>query len=363
MSLFDFIFKKNKPEYDPTKPSYEFCPKCDANLTLQKGYSNDLDYWICKGCGEMLYNPEIESEDGVIWVCDGCQTLLNIQPGFHNTCGNWKCTECGFDNKIDKSEIYVSEDEYQQSLQNPYKGLSDADLLEVLKYEEIRKLKDREDIVLVQDPEDNSFYIKKYLTNYDVSVYRYLLENPIEHMPKLKGVYEASHHLIVIEEYIEGPTLLEFVERGVLNEQNSLKIAYEICSILMQLHSLEKPIIHRDVKPSNVIISSDGILYLLDMNVAKWYKPEEKEDTKLLGTLYYAAPEQFGYGFSASSEKSDIYALGILLNVMLTGKLPKEKKADGAIWSVIEKCISLEPNLRYTATELLEELSTFIEEQ
>ena len=52
-----------------------------------------------------------------------------------------------------------------------------------------------------------------------------------------------------------------------------------------------------------------------------------RKDTRLLGTLYFAAPEQFGYGFSASTIKADIYAVGILLNVMLTGKIPKEEKA------------------------------------
>lgn len=54
-----------------------------------------------------------------------------------------------------------------------------------------------------------------------------------------------------------------------------------------------------------------------------------RKDTRLLGTLYFAAPEQFGYGFSASTIKADIYAVGILLNMMLTGKLPKEEKEVG----------------------------------
>ena len=96
------------------------------------------------------------------------------------------------------------------------------------------------------------------------------------------------------------------------------------------------------------MVNSDLEVFLLDVNVAKWYKPEEKEDTRLLGTLYYVAPEQFGYGFSSSSEKTDIYAIGILMNIMITGKLPKEEKAAGDIWNVIEKCISLNPEDRYS---------------
>ena len=111
------------------------------------------------------------------------------------------------------------------------------------------------------------------------------------------------------------------------------------------------------------MICADGSVYLLDVNAAKWYKSEEVEDTKLLGTLYYAAPEQLGYGFAASSVKTDIYAVGILLNVMLTGKFPKEEKASGSIWNIIEKCICYETEKRFTDTELIEALDTFLKEE
>ena len=76
------------------------------------------------------------------------------------------------------------------------------------------------------------------------------------------------------------------------------------------------------------------------------------DDTRYMGTQYYAAPEQVGYGFSASSAKSDIYAVGMLLNVMITGHFPKEEKASGKIWDVIERCISLDADKRYSAAEL-----------
>ena len=123
--------------------------------------------------------------------------------------------------------------------------------------------------------------------------------------------------------------------------------------ILLNLQNMDRPIVHRDIKPSNIVITMDQDIYLLDMNVAKWYKPDEKEDTKLFASQYYAAPEQFGYGFSASSEKTDVYALGVILNEMITGKLPKEQKAKGPVWNIIEKCISLDPENRYTVVELL----------
>ena len=88
------------------------------------------------------------------------------------------------------------------------------------------------------------------------------------------------------------------------------------------------------------------------MNVAKWYDPEKTDDTRYMGTQYYAAPEQVGYGLTASSAKADIYALGMLLNVMVTGCFPKEKRATGELWNIIERCISLNAEDRYTAKEL-----------
>lgn len=335
---------------------YEYCPRCDANLTLQKGYSNEQPFWTCRGCGMTLTNPNMDAGDDIVWLCDKCGAMLNIQDGFTEEYGAWKCTECGTVSKIDDSELYESEDEYEASLKDPYKGLPDEAVLELSEYDVVRPIQNREDILLVQSQKDGKYYVMKLLKDYNLSVYRYLQAHPVANMPRLIQVYEGRNNLVILEEYIEGKTLSEVLEEGCLNEKQAIDTAVGICRILAKLHGMEQPLIHRDIKPSNVILNEDGEVYLLDINVAKWYQPEETEDTKLYGTLYYAAPEQFGYGFAGSSAKTDIYAVGILLNVMLTGKLPKEKKADGVIWKVIERCISLEPEKRCTAAELMEVL-------
>lgn len=361
MGLFDTIKKKIKyhkaiePELGP---EYEYCPKCDANLTLQKGYSNELLYWVCKGCGEMLINPEINAEDDIVWTCDKCGAMLNVQSGFNVNCGKWECTECGFENVIDVTEIYLSNDEYEASKTNPYRGLPDSDVLEIMAYDEIETIGGHDNIILVKNEEDGKLYVKKYLSIYDVEVFRFLMNHPVAYMPRIYGVYEGDNRLVVIEEYIEGKTLSEIIDESVLGQEKAISFATQICKILKVLHNLEKPIVHRDIKPSNIIISGDEKAYLIDVNVAKWYKEESIEDTKLMGTIYYAAPEQFGYGFSASSAKSDIYAVGMLLNVMITGKFPKEEKAPGEVWSIIEKCISHDPDMRYTDEELIDALGS-----
>ena len=335
------------------KASYEFCPRCEANLTLQKGYSNELPYWICRGCGEMLINPEIDTD--IVWRCDGCGEMLNIQQGFDEDCGEWTCTKCGFTNKIDESELYVSEDEYQADLMNPYKGLSDKDILDLSLYQDVGNAGDRTDVIYVADRETGIRYVKKLLKTYDKSIYEFLKDNPVDHMPRIIDIFESSNCLIVIEELIEGRTVADVLEEGTLRENDAIRITKNVCKVLDKLHNLPTPIVHRDVKPSNIIVKQDGEVYLLDMNVAKWYDAGKTHDTWFLGTQSFAAPEQVGYGLSASSAKSDIYAVGILLNVMLTNKLPNEERATG-MWDIIEKCISLEASNRYTASELIKEL-------
>ena len=333
---------------------YEYCTCCDANLTLQKGYRNDLPYWVCRGCGMMLINPSIDGD--VIWICDKCEAALNIQEGFDERLEEWACTECGFVNKIDSKNVFKSEDEYQATLKNPYRGLSDEAVLELYEYQEESLVGGREDVLLVRHGETNRLFIKKLLAVYDKSVYLYLMEHPVLGMPHIIKLFESKNCLIVIEEYIEGKTVFELLENAPLTQEEAVNIAKNICTILDRLHTLNVPIIHRDVKPSNIIINDKNEVFLLDVNAAKWFDLDKTDDTVYIGTPYFAAPEQAGYGLMASSPKSDIYAVGILLNVMLTQKLPKEKRAEGKIWKIISKCISLEASERYTAKQLVAEL-------
>ena len=60
-----FLYPDAPTEYDPSL-NHEFCPKCEANLTLQKGYDNALPYWVCKGCGEMLINPSLDTDSDIV---------------------------------------------------------------------------------------------------------------------------------------------------------------------------------------------------------------------------------------------------------------------------------------------------------
>ena len=349
------FFSEKSPALQ-TGPEYEYCPRCDANLTLQKGYDNSLPYWICRGCGEMLINPTVDAEDDIVWICDGCGTMLNLQTGFADNTGSWVCRECGFENKIVQSELYASEEEYQEEMRNPYRGLSDQEVLELSLFKDLKHLAGRSDILLIQDRESGIYYVKKLLTTYDRSIYEFLKDHPIPHMPRIHAVYESQTCLIVLEDYIGGASLEDLLEEGSFSQKETIRITLELCRILDRLHSLPVPIVHRDIKPSNIIMGPEGDIFLLDMNAAKWYHPERAEDTHFLGTRNYAAPEQAGYGLRASSARSDIYAVGILMNVMLTGKFPKEKRPERKMWNIIARCTSLEADFRYSTRELISAL-------
>ena len=160
---------------------------------------------------------------------------------------------------------------------------------------------------------------------------------------------------MVEEEYIDGISLQELIDGGEkMAPERAIAITSSVCRALLRLH--RKGIIHRDVKPENVMLTSEGKLYLIDLDAAMRILPEKKSDTRLLGTAGYAAPEQFG--LNRSDVRTDIFAVGILLNLLLTGEHPAVVRfREGALGHIIETCTAINPQDRYqNMTELLEDL-------
>ena len=126
----------------------------------------------------------------------------------------------------------------------------------------------------------------------------------------------------------------------------------QICDGLTALH--KHGIVHRDIKPENIMITSDGTVKIIDYSISRLIKPDKRKDTTVLGTAGYASPEQFG--FAQTSGKADIYACGVLLNYLLTGKLPNEELHQGVLKTVIEQCIEIDENKRFPSAEELKKV-------
>ncbi len=154
----------------------------------------------------------------------------------------------------------------------------------------------------------------------------YRLLKKIEHpaLPRLFDIVEEDGKLYVISDYVEGISLdKKLAKDGPVDEDTAINWGIQLCEALNYLHSLKPyPIIYRDMKPSNIILTASGILKLIDFGIAREYKPQSKADTVYIGTRGYAAPEQYGSG--QTSAASDIYSLGVTLHHLLTGKNPME---------------------------------------
>lgn len=199
-----------------------------------------------------------------------------------------------------------------------------------------------ENTVLVQ--KDNVIYVKKRVPKELTYIYKILLYNPHKNVSDIIEIFEYEDSSVIIEEYVNGKTLLTMLsEKETLNEKDSKNIIGQICDGLIFLH--KHNIIHRDINPNNIMITKNGDIEIIDFDIARRAKKNSKTDTTVLGTVGYAAPEQFG--FAQSDMRTDIYAVGVLANVMLTGEMPNKKLYGGKIGAVIRKATAIDANMRY----------------
>ncbi len=215
-------------------------------------------------------------------------------------------------------------------------------------YEKVADIHPAHGVCLVQHQKTGRFYVRKTLDVYNFPVFRQLMEHPLPGIPRIYEAVEEDAVLTLIEEYIPGTSLQELLDaQKALPEAQVVEYMVQLCGILHSLHSCNPPIIHRDLKPANIIVTSDGILKLLDFNAAKCAGGASAKDTVLMGTPGFAAPEQ--YGFGASDAQTDIYALGILMNLLLSGELSHECTVSGPLASIIRRCIMMERSERYSS--------------
>lgn len=217
-------------------------------------------------------------------------------------------------------------------------------------YEVLLPLNPAHRVQLVRQRETGLIYVMKTLQIYQREVYDWLLAHPDPGRPRLIELIEDQAVLYVIEEYICGLTLRQRLQaEGQFSAAAAWQIMMQLCAIMAPLHALNPPLVHRDLKPENLLFRLDGSLVVIDFNSARLQEAGRLQDTTLLGTQGYAAPEQ--YGFAASGATADVYAAGVLLNEMLTGTRSGSNSASDArgdwLAKISSRCREMDPERRY----------------
>jgi serine/threonine protein kinase len=141
-------------------------------------------------------------------------------------------------------------------------------------------------------------------------------------IPRIADYFEESGRACLVMEFIWGESLEKRLEaaNAPLLETDVLKWAIQLCDALDYLHTRNPPIIFRDMKPSNAMVTNVGLVKLIDFGIARTYKVGKKRDTVAMGSENYAAPEQWGKG--QTDARSDVYGLGATMYHLLANMAP-----------------------------------------
>lgn len=142
-----------------------------------------------------------------------------------------------------------------------------------------------------------------------------MLNHP--NLPKVVDVFDEGGKHYLVMEFIQGQTLQNMLDgrRQPFTEAEILNWAWQLCDVLVYLHSQEPKIVFRDLKPSNIMLTSEGQIKLIDFGIVRFFKPGKTRDTLALGTPGYSAPEAAG---GQTDERSDLYSLCVTLHQLLT---------------------------------------------
>lgn len=233
----------------------------------------------------------------------------------------------------------------------PADFLLDYEILECLRYNELCET------LLVRDIRTDAYYIAKccgknaalgHIRESDI-----LKELKHKGLPGYIGTYENDKMQCVVREFIKGNTLDMLSQNMSFTREQAVSVGIQLCEILSYLHGHTPPIIHRDIKPQNIVMDNEGSIGLIDFGISHYFNEENRKDTVCFGTMEFAPPEQ--YGFSQTDSRADIYSLGILLCWLITGDtdikkgIPRIK--DRQVRHIIKKCTAFAPEKRYSSAK------------
>ena len=220
-----------------------------------------------------------------------------------------------------------------------------SDEYRLAEYEELKCMHGRSNISIVRNKLNGMIAVKKILSIELKEIYIFLKEHPSPFIPTIFECIENASQLIIIEEYLTGQNLEEILLTRNIPEKEAVSIVFQLCHALKPLHNANPPIICRDLKASNIMITLNNDIKIIDFDIARTYHSGQNCDTELMGTKEYAAPEQ--YGFRQTDARTDIYAIGVLLNYLILKKFPVEEIVPGKLKKIVCKCLEMNPNDRY----------------
>ena len=175
-------------------------------------------------------------------------------------------------------------------------------------------------------------------------------------LPTIADILETSDKLFVVMDYIEGTPLSSVIaNHGAQSESTVIEWFKQLCSTMSYLHSRQPAVIHNDIHPQNIMLRPDGKLIMIDFG-SSFELVGGEEDTLLLGTTFFAAPEKYN---GVVDTRTDIYALGMTIYSLLTGHDPSKPpytlsslreinpNVSLGLESIIEKCLERNPDDRY----------------
>ncbi len=219
-------------------------------------------------------------------------------------------------------------------------------------YEHISSLRDTDatKMDVFKSNSTGDYIIRIFSVNRNDDIFRKLQGKQHKNLPQILDSCSCENCVCVLESYINGKTLIDVMNERNITDKQAVEYLSQICSALSFLHG--NCIVHRDIKPENIIITPENNAVLIDLQSACFTDSLKKKDTVNLGTVGYAAPEQFG--ISPSSPTTDIYALGVLLNEMVLKTHPTIKTPKGALGSIVKKCTNTQIANRYQSVNELE---------
>lgn len=166
-------------------------------------------------------------------------------------------------------------------------------------------------------------------------------------LPRIVDLIYGEVSILIVMDFIDGTPLDRVLAaEGLPNAATAMEWTIQIAEILDYLHSLDPPVIYRDLKPANLILESGGRIRLIDFNAARRYRPGKARDTEPLGTRGYAPPEQ--YGKAQTDARSDLYALGVTIKEFCGSD------RSGVLWQAARRCTEKNPADRFgSAAELI----------